>query len=74
MKILLTYDDGETKEIETDSFYLLTLDFNPSENQITKAVTHRPDYFHRIHGDLRELTKELKQKMEEGYANASTTS
>jgi hypothetical protein len=65
MKIIIENDDGSDIEMEAEQYYVLTITYDPVQNQGTGKTLMLPHYHHRSQGDLRELQKELKQKIEE---------
>ena len=71
MRITMTFDDGAVEELPADSFHLLTINYTPVQNEITKEIHHIAAYHCHVHGDTRELTKELKQRIEENHAHTS---
>jgi len=71
MKITMTFDDGTIQDLSADSFHILTINYQPVQNEITSEVHHIAAYHCHVHGDTRELTKELRQRLEENYAHTS---
>ena len=65
MKITIENEEAEKEILEAEQFYLLTLNFKGVMNEDTGATFTVPHYHHRSHGDLRELSKEIREKLEE---------
>jgi len=71
VRIVITHDDGEIEELKGESAYVLVINHKPVKNKITEEIITLPHYHHHQCGDMRELTKELKQTL--GELDAKST-
>jgi hypothetical protein len=72
MKIRLEETGKEPVEYEAEQCLLLTLDFPIVMNEETGKTTAYPRTHLHVHGDMRELMKEVAQRLEEYRAHTRT--